>query len=115
MAGGWKDVSVGAYHSCAIGAGESLWCWGDNSYGQLGASTPATSSTPLQLTNVGWAKLALGFLHSCALKNDKSLWCWGTDFAGQLGDGGSSNSQPIEDSGFKHHFSLIESHLQNGR
>ncbi len=37
-------LSTGDIHSCAIGVGADLRCWGNNSFGQLGATTPTGSS-----------------------------------------------------------------------
>lgn len=33
---GWRQISVGHTHSCAVQDDDSLWCWGANTYGQLG-------------------------------------------------------------------------------
>jgi alpha-tubulin suppressor-like RCC1 family protein len=32
----WSSLSYGRTHGCAIGAESDLYCWGDNSRGQLG-------------------------------------------------------------------------------
>jgi alpha-tubulin suppressor-like RCC1 family protein len=36
--GGWTVVSSGETHTCAIRDGGQLWCWGENSAGQLSES-----------------------------------------------------------------------------
>merc|ERR1712008_87998 len=36
------QVSAGMTHTCAIIDNDSLYCWGDNYYGHLGANTNAT-------------------------------------------------------------------------
>ncbi len=33
---GVTDIATGRAHTCAIAAGEEIWCWGSNSGGQLG-------------------------------------------------------------------------------
>ena len=43
---GWQSLAVGDYDTCAIRSDGSLWCWGDNMYGQLGLGT-ALESTPV--------------------------------------------------------------------
>ena len=40
-----QDVSVGAFHACAV-AGADVWCWGQNSSGQLGDGTQRDRTTP---------------------------------------------------------------------
>ena len=42
-------VSAGGTHTCAIRDGGTLWCWGDNAWGQLGASAGLSSTVPLQV------------------------------------------------------------------
>jgi alpha-tubulin suppressor-like RCC1 family protein len=37
--GGWRFLAGGQYHSCAIRADRTLWCWGRNSDGQVGIGT----------------------------------------------------------------------------
>jgi hypothetical protein len=36
------DLSVGAQHACVVRAAGGVVCWGDDTYGQLGAETPTT-------------------------------------------------------------------------
>lgn len=42
---GISAISVGGYHSCLNDTG-SAWCWGDNSYGQLGDTTTTQILSP---------------------------------------------------------------------
>ena len=83
----------------------SLWAWGDNTYGQLGATAPDTceylfpdsgtypcSKSPVQVgTDTDWASVAAGLEHSLGIKKDGSLWAWGDNSGGQLGLGDFSN------------------------
>jgi Regulator of chromosome condensation (RCC1) repeat/Bacterial Ig-like domain (group 2) len=39
-------IATGYVHSCALLAGGSVQCWGNNTYGQLGNGTSAISTTP---------------------------------------------------------------------
>lgn len=32
----WKEISAGGWHSCGISIEGIAYCWGSNSYGQLG-------------------------------------------------------------------------------
>jgi alpha-tubulin suppressor-like RCC1 family protein len=93
------EVALGAYHSCARKQDGTLWCWGNNAYGQLGDGTTASKSTPVEVTAFGTTvvDVALGDFHSCARKQDGTLWCWGYNVYGQLGNGATVNkSSPVE-------------------
>ena len=48
--GVWTALDVGANHSCGIRDDGSLWCWGDNTYGQLGDGTTDGPPPVMQLT-----------------------------------------------------------------
>jgi len=43
---GVVGVSVGVYHSCAVTGAGKLWCWGNNTSGQLGIGEHEESSVP---------------------------------------------------------------------
>jgi alpha-tubulin suppressor-like RCC1 family protein len=40
---------VTGYHTCAVHADGTLWCWGYNWAGQLGDGTTASRSAPAQV------------------------------------------------------------------
>jgi alpha-tubulin suppressor-like RCC1 family protein len=97
----WKIVSAGGYDyyggggfTCAIKTDGTLWCWGENYYGQLGDGTSgswADKWTPTQVAGTNWDKVSAGAEHTCAIKTDGTLWCWGYNGSGQLGDGTNAN------------------------
>ncbi len=85
---GWRSVSVGEAHGCAIQGGGALWCWGVNSHGQVGDGTEEFRSEPVQITeHSDWVAVAAGETHTCGVRADGSAWCWGENSFGQLGDG----------------------------
>ena len=92
--GAWARVDAGgnstASHTCATSTGSSLYCWGDNDYGQIGDGPLGTSPRPSP-KKVGasgvWASVSGGGLHGCAVTTGKSLYCWGYNGQGQTGDG----------------------------
>lgn len=100
------EVSAGQSHSCARTALGEVYCWGDNTYGQIGGVLGESHEDP-QLVSLGGAlvtTLALGDNHSCALTVTGSVWCWGRGDLGQLGDGpGTSNATPtmLPSNGFR--------------
>ncbi|MCT6874521.1 MAG: InlB B-repeat-containing protein, partial [Bifidobacterium sp.] len=42
----WKQVSLGGWHSAAIGSDGNLYTWGNNQYGELGDGTTTNRQTP---------------------------------------------------------------------
>jgi alpha-tubulin suppressor-like RCC1 family protein len=86
---GVRSVEAGGRHSVALLADGSVWAWGDNLFGQLGAQTPnSTSPEPVRVAGLPAAEgIRAGLEHSLALLRDATLWAWGANFSGQLGDG----------------------------
>ncbi|MFZ8804266.1 MAG: RCC1 domain-containing protein [Candidatus Calescibacterium sp.] len=93
-------VSGGGFHTCAIKQDVSLWCWGNNFYGQLGngrSGIGEMSSIPVQVMSSGVVAVSAGGFHTCAIKQDGSLWCWGWNQYGQVGDGTwESKNSPVQ-------------------
>ena len=71
--------------------GDTLWAWGQNTFGQLGDNTTITRSTPVTTFAGGtnWKQVAGGkggaSQHTAAIKTDGTLWTWGLNTNGQLG------------------------------
>ena len=85
-------IAAGARHTCAALTDGSVWCWGANDAGQLGAAPSAGASMPVEVVDragapLQAASLAAGATHSCAVGHDQKLVCWGSDVDGELGDG----------------------------
>lgn len=92
-------VVANDFSACALKIDGTLWCWGDNKYGQLGDGTTTMRTTPVQVAGLGAdiAQVAVGFEHTCALKMDGTLWCWGGNSFGELGDGTNTNrNSPVQ-------------------
>ena len=89
----WSRVSVGGdariSFACATKSDGTAWCWGDDSYGQLGDGTPGDRTLiPTEVSaNAGWSTVSAGGEHTCGLSADGSAWCWGHGSHGELGDG----------------------------
>lgn len=97
--GGWINVAAsgGAQaHSCAIHFRGSLWCWDDNSRGQLGVDQSIASLS--KVNDDTWAQVATGGLMTCAVRQDGSLWCWGAGDDGRLGVQGDTRVPRIVES-----------------
>lgn len=86
----WVQVAAGDDNTCAIRTDGTLWCWGDNRYGQLGLGNQTGQDLPQQVSTpaaTGWARATSGFFHTCATRTDTTLWCWGDNYWGELGIG----------------------------
>lgn len=95
----WVQVCCGAYQTASIKTDGTLWCWGGNSYGELGDSTNTNKSSPVQTAAYGnnWSYVSLGFNSAIATKSDGTLWTWGQNNYGQLGDNTTiSKSSPVQ-------------------
>lgn len=80
------QVSAGQYHSAALKADGTVWTWGDNLDGQLGAELPEGSATPVKVAGLaGATALSSGARHTLVLKSDGTVWAWGDNYGGALG------------------------------
>lgn len=88
---GIADLASGAFHTCALGQGGDVRCWGNNSWGQLGADPVLVAAerfaAPVASFGIDNRQLALGQGFTCVLKVDGTVWCVGDDSYAQLGDG----------------------------
>jgi alpha-tubulin suppressor-like RCC1 family protein len=84
-------VEVGGAHGCHTWAGGLLFCWGLNSYGEVGNETRTIQRIPVTVAvPVGggtYKSFALGYGHTCAVSYADQVYCWGNNATGQLGDG----------------------------
>ena len=92
-------VQLGNVHTCAIDSSNNLWCWGDNSYKELG-NNASTGFYAAKANISGVSAVALGgdgfsWAHTCVIiKSTGAVQCWGSNDYGQLGNG-STSTTPI--------------------
>ena len=48
---GWSRLAAGLTDTCATHTGHTLWCWGDNTHGDLGIGTTSQQNLPHQVTS----------------------------------------------------------------
>ena len=96
------QVVVGFDHTCALSSAGNVYCWGSNTYGQLGDGTGTNRSTPVAVVagaipgGVTITQIVAGSWHTCALSSAGAAYCWGGNEAGGLGDGTTTNrSTPV--------------------
>jgi alpha-tubulin suppressor-like RCC1 family protein len=82
----WLSVVSGQDSSCGIRAGGDLFCWGENSFGNLGLgdTTQRSLPTPVVPGRI-WTQLSIDTFHGCGVDVDRNLYCWGRGIEGQLG------------------------------
>ena len=103
---GAKDIVGDGWNTCAIMDDNSLKCWGNNEYGQLGIGSGNNdvcyhgganldckkTPTAVNLGDGRTAKEVIMYGGSiCAILDDNSLKCWGYNVNGQLGIGNGNN------------------------
>ena len=86
------QIASGARHTCAITQSQSVWCWGYNGNGELGAGDNIQHFAPVQVVGLAAAavEIAAGEWHNCAVLGNGEVWCWGSNLFGVLGDGTSN-------------------------
>lgn len=82
---GVAEVAAGRDHACARHTNGRVWCWGNNSYGQIaseerkelvgrGEEVPF----PVRVSRLeGAVQITSGTNHACARRSDGTVWCWG--------------------------------------
>ena len=98
-----RSISMNDNHACGIDVEFQLWCWGLNSYGQLGMGDTTQRTTPGGLsTDASGQPLGFAFVvetgfggHTCGII-DRTTHCWGENDQGQLGDDSTTNrNRPV--------------------
>ncbi|WP_437586259.1 hypothetical protein [Sorangium sp. So ce1000] len=94
-----KHIAAGTDYTCAVLSDGTVWCWGRNTWGNLGDGTlQQDRPIPRQVIDLGGdatkvaASVSSGRAHTCALLTDGAVACWGAGNSGQLGDGEATNS-----------------------
>ncbi len=102
------QVRSSSVHNCAVKTDGTVWCWGSNGSGQLGAPSSHTCSyswgtydcspDPIKVVGLQSAILVdVGKNWSCAIKTDGTVWCWGSGGYGNMGNGTyGSFSTPVQ-------------------
>lgn len=85
-------VSAGTVHACGLTSTKALYCWGANSWGQLGNGMTTTSSVPVAVAGgYSWVAVSVGDYHTCGVTLGGAAFCWGFGFYGELGNGSAGS------------------------
>jgi alpha-tubulin suppressor-like RCC1 family protein len=107
------QITAGFNSTCAIlqsGTSNYAYCWGNNSYGQLGLGDTTDRYVPAGpvhfVTSGGASKDAVvnqidvGGFHACAIAGGVYQFCWGINGYGQVGDGTyTERNSPVDITG----------------
>ncbi len=105
-------VSSGGDQTCAVLEG-SVYCWGDNTNGELGTGNTTGTTTPTAVIDTGGLAGRTVTAVSAAMDNggdngehtcvvaDGAVFCWGLNTDGELGDGTTTQrTSPVEAGSF---------------
>ena len=113
VAGGhqFRQIDAGVYHTCGVSYPDNrLYCWGTNTYGQLGDGTLTRRTKPvLVLGGLTFRQVGVGQYHTCAVTTTDRAYCWGLNKSGQLGDSTTAlrRTKPVKVSG-GHQFRQVD-------
>ncbi len=97
-------LTTGASVACALNNTSAAFCWGDNTFGELGiGAAGGGGASPAQVIGeLTFMGIGAGNMHACGVVSGGRVFCWGDDAFGQLGDTGIVNSTspvPAESAG----------------
>ncbi len=97
----WESLASSHYNMCGIKNGGELYCWGVNSWGQVGDGTTTTREAPVKVAFDDWSYVSIslgdGFTWegrtTCGVRAGGLAYCWGRNDNGQMGTGSATPSQ----------------------
>jgi alpha-tubulin suppressor-like RCC1 family protein len=101
-------IAVGGNQSCALLAGGTFECWGENNYGQLGRGTFTATMTAFPADGIATpapivaaadgpitaTAVTMGTSEACAVAAGGGLYCWGYNDTGGVGTGSNTTTAP---------------------
>jgi alpha-tubulin suppressor-like RCC1 family protein len=86
---GVTAIAAGGSNAYALTADGSVWAWGTNAAGKLGAGTTAAMSrVPVRVSGLaGVTAIGAGNAQAFAVREDGTVWGWGSNYRGGLGNG----------------------------
>ncbi len=83
-----KKIICGTYHTFLIKNDNTVWCCGDNNFGQIGLGNIEDINRFTKMDDIhNVKKIICGYYHTYVIKNDNTIWCCGSNNFGQLGLG----------------------------
>jgi alpha-tubulin suppressor-like RCC1 family protein len=80
---------MGQSHTCGVRTDGGVYCWGNNSRGQLGLGNQTPTALPAEVSVGGAVQVVAGNEHTCVVVSggNNEVACWGAGDQGQLGNG----------------------------
>jgi len=105
----FTQLSTGQGLACGVASSGQGYCWGDNTFGQLGIGggpTPVQPGPQAVTGTLKFAAIEAGYFHACGVTTANVAWCWGraqdglNSDASALGNGATGVSgAPVEVTG----------------
>lgn len=75
----FTQLSSFGTHTCGVTADNRAYCWGNNGWGQIGATASNTPSfTPVSVSStIAFKQVSVGSDHTCGVATDGRAYCWG--------------------------------------
>jgi alpha-tubulin suppressor-like RCC1 family protein len=88
---GLSSIVMGDEHGCGLDAGGHVYCWGQDSSGELGDGAQQPRLLPDSDSGVLLATVTAGAHHACGVDETGVAYCWGSNAVGQIGDSGNGS------------------------
>jgi alpha-tubulin suppressor-like RCC1 family protein len=94
------EMEFGGQSACARTIDAGVWCWGDNTNGQVGNGVTSASPVPIPAPVDGLRSvvaLGVGGGYACVVTTEARVLCWGRDLLRTTpGEGDVNNLVPTE-------------------
>jgi alpha-tubulin suppressor-like RCC1 family protein len=98
----FRTLALGYDTSCGLAADGAAYCWGNNSYGQIGIGTKGGERTTPTAVAGGhtFRSITSGLYTVCGTTTGGQAVCWGNNGSGQFGNGtrdepGTTSATPV--------------------
>lgn len=92
----FATIDRGSFHTCAATPDGEGYCWGADTFGQIGSirSLPGAGPEPIA-GDLIWSRLTGGQVHTCGITVGGAAFCWGDNSSGQLGSMVEHTVRPV--------------------